>query len=72
MPKVKFTGSMGTTTNQRPISTKYPPAIDEILRGMTDKSDYIRKAVIEKMYKDKLLSEEIANNLQNIGLLDRL
>ena len=48
MPKFQNTG-LGTSDKQQPISVKYPPEIDSILRNLPNRSDFIRLAVIEKL-----------------------
>lgn len=69
MAKVKFTGTLGTTTYQQPISTKYPPFMDAKLREMVDRSEYIRKAVTAKMREDGLLNDEEIEQAIALGLL---
>ncbi|MDF5718077.1 MAG: hypothetical protein PUP93_30470 [Rhizonema sp. NSF051] len=46
---------IGVTTNQVPISAKFPLYIDEIIRKLPDRSQYIRDAVIAKLREDGLL-----------------
>ncbi|NDJ20975.1 hypothetical protein GS682_04810 [Nostoc sp. B(2019)] len=55
----QFTPEIGIKNGQSPISTKYPPEVDKVLRAMSDRSDYIRTAVIEKLIRDgKLTTRE--------------
>jgi hypothetical protein len=46
---------VGTSRDRPPISVKFPVEIDNILRQIPDRSDYIRKAVIEKLIEDGYL-----------------
>ncbi|MBH8566729.1 hypothetical protein I8748_32035 [Nostoc sp. CENA67] len=55
--KFQDTG-LGTTNRQQPISTKYPPEVDRVLRKMSDKSDFIRKAVIKELIAQGKLDED--------------
>ena len=48
---------LGTTTSQQPISVKFPPEIDRLLRAMDDRSTYIRVAVEAKLRQDRLFSD---------------
>ncbi|RCJ20150.1 hypothetical protein A6S26_05360 [Nostoc sp. ATCC 43529] len=49
---------LGTTNQQQPISTKYPPEVDRVLRGMSDRSDFIRKAVIKELIAQGKLDKD--------------
>lgn len=58
MPKEEsqFKGfGLGTKHKQQPISVKFPPAIDLLLRKMPDRSTYIRDAVENKLKADGFL-----------------
>lgn len=46
---------LGIPHGQPPIPVKYPPEIDQVLRSLNNRSDYIRQAVIEKLEADKLI-----------------
>jgi len=67
---VKYTGEMGTTTNQPPLCAKFPVWAHEKLTQLEDRSGYIRKAVVEQMRRDSLLSEEDIRQAIALGLLE--
>ncbi|HYW18105.1 MAG TPA: hypothetical protein VE956_02120 [Nodularia sp. (in: cyanobacteria)] len=70
MPKTKYANTgLGTSEKQQPIAVKYPPAIDQLLRSLPNRSDYIRKAVISQMHSDGLLDNQIIDDMKVIGLL---
>ena len=46
---------LGIPHGQPPIPVKYPPEIDQILRTLTNRSEYIRQAVIAKLEADELI-----------------
>lgn len=54
----RFTPEIGIKSGQCPISTKYPEDVDRILREMSDRSDYIREAVVEKLIRDGKLKNK--------------
>ncbi|MFL9823187.1 hypothetical protein AB0756_39795 [Tolypothrix campylonemoides VB511288_2] len=54
--KYQNTG-LGTTDKQQPISVKYPPKVDAILRNLPKRSDKIRQWVLEGMRREGLLKE---------------
>ncbi len=54
--KYKDTG-LGTTDKQPPISVKFPPNIDQLLRSLPNRSDLIRRYVIEGLKRDGQLQE---------------
>lgn len=54
----QFTPGIGIKSGQSPISTKYPEEVDKILRGMSDRSDFIRKAVIKELIAQGKLDED--------------
>jgi hypothetical protein len=43
------------------IGVRYPVAIDLLLQGMTDKADFIRQAVIEKLQREGNLPNDSKN-----------
>ncbi len=55
--KFQDTG-LGTTNQQQPISTKYPPEVDKILRSLPNRSEKIRQWVIEGLEREGLLTEK--------------
>ena len=60
MPKsdTQFQGQgKGISHKIVPISVKYPQDIDRILRGLPDRSEYIRAAVIAQLKRDGLLEQ---------------
>ncbi len=46
---------LGIPHGQPPIPVKYPPKIDQILRSLNNRSDYIRQAVKAQLEADKLI-----------------
>ena len=59
MPKedTQFKGKgIGVKHKQKPVSVMLPPEIDTIIRSLPNRSEYIRKAIAEKLKKDGLLS----------------
>lgn len=46
---------LGIPHGQPPIPVKYPPEIDQVLRTLNNRSDYIRQAVIAKLEADELI-----------------
>ena len=60
MPKsdTHFRGEgKGIPHGTKPISVKYPPEVDKILRSLKNRSEYIRTAVIAALKKDGLLQD---------------
>ena len=58
MPKsdTQFRGEgKGIPHGTKPISVKYPPEVDEVLKSLKNRSEYIRSAVIEALKRDRLL-----------------
>lgn len=52
----KYTDTgLGTTDRQQPISVKYPPEIDGVLRSLPNRSEVIRQYVLEGLKRDGLL-----------------
>jgi hypothetical protein len=52
----RFTGQgLGTTGKTPPISVRFSPEIDEVLRTMGNKVAYIREATIRQLRKDGLI-----------------
>jgi hypothetical protein len=60
---------IGTQSKQQAISTMYNYGIDQILRSMENRSDYIRKAVNKQLHEDGLLDDELIQELQESGQL---
>jgi hypothetical protein len=52
----KNTG-LGTTANQTPVAVKLPPHIDEIVKALPNRSNFIREAIREKLIRDGLLPD---------------
>ena len=46
---------LGIPHGQPPIPVKYPPEIDQVLRSLDNRSEYIRQAVKAKLEADKLI-----------------
>ncbi len=72
MPKestqFKTTG-LGTTNKQQPISVKFPPCVDAILRDesiISDRSVYIRNAVLRQLQADGLISDRPVGTLPSL------
>lgn len=58
MPRedTQFKGyGVGIPHDVKPIAVKFPPEADTVLRGMSDRSAYIREAVLKKLREDGLL-----------------
>lgn len=51
----KTSKGLGIPHGQPPIPVKYPPEIDQVLRSLNNRSDYIRQAVIAKLEADELI-----------------
>ena len=54
------TMGMGTTHKQQPISVKFPHDVDAILRDksiISDRSTYVRSAVLRQLHDDGLIAE---------------
>lgn len=59
MPKenTQFKGKgVGITHKQKPVSVMLPFEIDAVVRSLPNRSDYIRKAIAEKLEKDGFIS----------------
>lgn len=56
---------LGTSRKQTPISVLYPTEMENVLRSMKSKTDYIRHAVLEKMHKDGLALDYELPDLDN-------
>ncbi len=55
--KTRFKGrGIGTKNKQKPVSVMLPQEIDEIVKAMPNRSEFIRQAVIEKLERDSLLA----------------
>lgn len=49
----RFKGKgLGTKSDSKAVGVKFPPEIDAILRGMENRSEYIRNAVIRQLRRD--------------------
>lgn len=46
---------LGTTTNQRPVAVKLPPEMDEYVRALPNKSEWLREAIREKIEREQNL-----------------
>ena len=54
--KTRFTGKgLGTNRTQKPVAAILPPQVDEIVRSIPDRSEFIRQAIIEKLEREGLL-----------------
>ena len=47
---------VGTKSKQKPVSVLFPQEIDEIVKAMPNRSEFIRQAVIEKLERDSMLA----------------
>lgn len=54
----QFVPQVGISGKSDPISTKYPPDIEKILRSLPSRSEKIRQWVIEGMKREGLLNQE--------------
>jgi hypothetical protein len=45
---------LGTNHETPPISVKFSPKVDEYLRSLPNRSDFIRQAIIEKLEREGL------------------
>jgi hypothetical protein len=48
---------IGTTHRGQPVGTKLPPALDELVRSLPNRSEFIRQAIIEKLTREGLYEE---------------
>ena len=44
---------VGTKHKQKPVSVMLPEEIDEIVRAMPNRSEFIRQAIIEKLKREQ-------------------
>ncbi len=52
--KTRFQGKgLGIKHKQKPVSVMLPQEIDEIVRAMPNRSEFIRQAIIEKLEREK-------------------
>ena len=52
--KTRFQGEgIGTKNKQKPVSVMLPEDIDEIVRAMPNRSEFIRQAIVEKLKKEQ-------------------
>ncbi len=56
----------GIPHNQKPISVMFPPLIDELLRNMDNRSEYIRNAIINQLYRDRLLPPHLTEQYHHL------
>jgi len=54
--KFKDTG-LGTKSDTSPICAKFPPDVDVIIRGLPNRSEFVRSAVVAALKKYGLLEE---------------
>lgn len=47
---------VGVTHKHKPVSVMLPSEVDVVVRSMPNRSEYIRKAIAEKLIRDGLLS----------------
>lgn len=53
--KTRFKGTgLGRTPGQQPVSVMLPAHIDEIVRAMPNRSEFLRQAIIEKLERMNL------------------
>ena len=56
LKKYSFKDSgLGTKHTTRPVSVKLPPEIDEIVRSLPNRSEFIRNAIAKELEKEGLL-----------------
>lgn len=56
LPENQFKGKgLGTIYKQAPMCAVFPEPFNEILKAMENRSEYIRKAVINQMTADGLI-----------------
>jgi hypothetical protein len=44
---------LGTKNKQKPVSVMLPEDIDQIIRAMPNRSEFIRQAIIEKLSREQ-------------------
>ncbi len=55
-PEGRFKGKgLKTTRKQRPVSVKLPPELDEIIKSLPNRSEFLREAIREKAIRENLL-----------------
>ncbi len=55
--KTRFkTRGIGTKNKQKPVSVLLPQEIDEIVKAMPNRSEFIRQAVREKLERDSIIA----------------
>ncbi len=53
--KTRFKGKgIGITHKQKPVSVMLPREMDEIIRAMPNRSEFIRQAIAEKLERDQI------------------
>ena len=53
--KTRFKGKgLGITHKQKPVSVMLPKEMDEIVRAMPNRSEFIRQAIAEKLERDRI------------------
>ena len=52
--KTRFKGKgVGIKKKKKPVSVMLPEDLDEIVRAMPNRSEFIRQAIIEKLERDR-------------------
>lgn len=57
--------SLGTREDIRPLTVRVPPEIDTIVRNLPDRSQQLRKWIIEGMKRDGLLPPDYTERKTN-------
>lgn len=53
--KTRFKGKgLGVSHKHRPVSVMLPKEMDEIVRAMPNRSEFIRQAIAEKLERDQI------------------
>lgn len=47
-------GKLGIDWKQKPVSVMLPPEIDEFVRSLPNRSEFIRQAIAEKIDREEL------------------
>lgn len=55
--KEAWSKGLGMSHTQKPIAVRFPPAVESLLRAMSDRQDYIRAAVERQLQDDGLLEK---------------
>ncbi|MBD2457987.1 hypothetical protein H6G80_28470 [Nostoc sp. FACHB-87] len=67
----RYVGKLGTSDNQRPVAVKLPPLMNEKLKQLPNKSDFLRRVIAEGMQRAGMFTEEEILHLVSIGVLDK-